>query len=80
MKEKLTIGKTALFNHCDVGYVDEEIKERIPLDNFYIAILKKVHMKNTKNKEAAYVYVNLLLRKNEVIIFVRSQDFIKYID
>lgn len=79
MTNKLTIGRLALFNHCDMGHIEAKIKTKTPLGDFYTCELKKVHMKNARLLDTAKTGQALLKSGREVDIFVQPQDLIKYL-
>ena len=76
----LVVGKTALFNHCEMGWIDIEITRKFPkpLDMFYTGLLKKVYMKDVKISRSATLAMSLLASGKAVEVFVQPSELIKY--
>lgn len=72
----LIIGQTALFNHCDMGLIDVEVMQKIPLGEFYTGKLKKIHFKEVRLEGAASDAMNLLKQGHTVHVFVRPSDLL----
>ena len=76
----LTVGKTALVNHCNLGWVDVEITKSLsyPLSAFYGCKLLKVHLKDVRVEESALFAMSQLAEGQRVDLIVHPLEFIRY--
>ena len=79
-KNKLIVGKTGIFAHCDMGEIEVEIKAYAGFGLFYVAKLKRVYFKNARILSSAMYAQKMVVEGKNVDVFVEPHTLIKYDD
>lgn len=74
--KELIIGQTAMFNHCDAGWIDVEITDKGSIGQFYIGKLKKVHHKEVRMNEVVSYFDSTLSQGQTLYVFVQPSDLL----